>query len=96
VQPEHRAEHPAAKKYDRSKVEEGDRRIVDAMLNHTRPVESAATVASPTNELVAAAEWFMEVAYPAGKEYEVGQRFLYWQARDRLKAALAAVKGDTT
>jgi hypothetical protein len=56
---------------------------------------SAATTESPTDELLAAAEWFIECAYPPGSEYEVGKRFLFWQARNRLKAALAAAKGES-
>lgn len=47
---------------------------------------------TPERELVEAAEAFLEIAMPAGAKYEVGLRFQFWQARDRLKAALAAAK----
>lgn len=59
----------------------------DATCKEERP-------AATTPDLVEAAEWFIECAYPPGAKYEVGKRFLFWQARDRLKKAIEEAQTD--
>lgn len=65
------------------------RDLAEQTLDGTLPYEETwREMAENVVALVEAAEAFIEIAEPAGNEYVVGKRFLFWQARDRLKKAV--------